>query len=69
MKKMSEKATHFSLRYLLFYLYVFIRDIDTDNTLSVANKSSQKNRLYALYERLIATEDGERAYDEDPLYL
>ena len=67
-EKSSEKASHF-LRYLLFYLYVFIRDIDTDNTLSVANKSSEKNSLYALYERLIATEAGERAYDEDPSVL
>lgn len=67
-EKNSDKANHF-LRYMLFYLYVFIRDIDTDDTISVANKSSQKNTLYALYERIIATEEGERAYDEDPSVL
>jgi len=67
-EKNSEKANHF-LRYMLFYLYVFIRDIDTDGTISTANKSSEKNTLYALYERIFATEEGERAYDEDPSVL
>ena len=68
-EKNSEKANHF-LRYMLFYLYVFIRDIDTDSTISTANKSSEKiHYMRYMKEYLLLKKEKEHMMKTPPCFI
>ena len=65
-----DKANYF-FRYMLFYLYTTILDIEKNPTLRTDQKASFKTKLYSIYENLfVKSINNQRAYDGDsiPLY-